>query len=315
MTAPRKYLSEFGLNINANGFVVLTQDQLGDFEAVARSTMGEDFSPHIYLICRKPRIYLDPKSFQVDGDVIRFTLYKQVQYDRFALPIALRNELGTDNLTLRSNYPYTEFWIDSADGKELLHATVTAWLADVGAYPDELNLEVLYVGQSYGKDGNRNAIKRLQSHDTLQGIYAEAMRLSPDQEVWLVLATFERYLLGSFDGISKNYQASEEEDSAHVHDVIHNQITEQQEVNFTEAALIRYFRPEYNIIFKDSFPSPGHSTYDQCYNVDLNLLCVELQTESISTKLWSQAVEPKWVHFAKFNLHNEAERRAMFELL
>jgi hypothetical protein len=178
-----------------------------------------------------------------------------------------------------------------------------------------LDLEVLYIGQAYGSDGSRTAVDRLQNHSTLQGIYAEAIRNSPDQEVWMVLCSFEPYLLASFDGRSKNYATTLHQDDAHIHQVISTAITEQQEINFTEAALIKYFQPEYNKVYKDSFPNPAHSTYSECYDVDLNMVSVEVQTEELRLKLWSEAAKPAWVHFCTFPLHSKQERQFMFDLL
>ena len=67
------------------------------------------------------------------------------------------------------------------------------------------------------------------------------------------------------------------------------EITEQQQINFTEAALVRYFK------------HPAHKTYSQCYDLDLNAVNVELQTEEIMCRLWSPSVAPSWTHFAMLN--------------
>ena len=49
----------------------------------------------------------------------------------------------------------------------------------IGSAHDDLDLEVLYVGQAYGPDGRRSASERLAKHETLQAIYGEAVRRSP----------------------------------------------------------------------------------------------------------------------------------------
>ncbi|TKG97822.1 hypothetical protein FC678_26315, partial [Peribacillus simplex] len=47
-------------------------------------------------------------------------------------------------------------------------------------------------------------------------------------------------------------------------------IRKKQEINFTEAALIRYFQPKYNDIMKYRFPSRTHTEYSDLFkeNVD-----------------------------------------------
>ena len=103
-----------------------------------------------------------------------------------------------------------------------------------------------------------------------------------------------------------------EEDSEHIATVLSTKITEQQEINFTEAALIRYFQPPYNKTYKDSFPNPAHVTYSECYDIDLNMVNIEVQTEEVKARLWSEAVQPRWVHFCSFPLHSREDRVYMF---
>lgn len=309
MPSPRKFISEFGLHVCTSYSWLLQQGQLNQL-----GELPDD--PHIYIVGRRPRISIDPGSVTIGPDVISGRFFTHVRDEKIEIPFRARNELNRTDLTVKSEYPYTEVAFVASDGEQLLFAKSAMLLGLCGpVYWKHLDLEVLYVGQSYGEGGSRTAVQRLQSHSTLQGIYAEALRQSPDQEIWLILLCFERYMLASFDGITKNYQTTEEEDDQHRHDVIYNPVSEQQEVNFTEAALIKYFRPEYNIKYKDTFPSPGHSTYEQCYAIDLNMLAVEVQTEDLMLQLWSNAVPPQWVHIAKFPLHNEHERRAMFDLV
>ena len=133
----------------------------------------------------------------------------------------------------------------------------------------ELSLEVLYVGQAYGSNGERTAPDRLRSHSTLQAIYSRVISRSPDQEIWLSLWSFDTKLLLSMDGRWSQYQTPLEEDDAHLDQVWDTPLNEQQKINLTEAAIIYYFQPEFNVQFKNEFPSPVHSTYAQCYSCDL----------------------------------------------
>jgi hypothetical protein len=309
MSAPRKYLSEFGLHVCSDFTVLLQQDKLSQLKNLPAD-------PHIYIIGRRPRITIVPESVRFLPNAFEAVFRKQVRDQWVDIHVQASTEVGRTDLTLRSSYPFTEFAIVDeagvvqADGKSALLLGLTG-----PEYWEHLDLEVLYVGQSFGSDGDRSAVERLQAHSTLQGIYAEALRNCPDQEVWLLLLTFKRLMIASFDGISKEYQTTAEEDDAHHARFFAQQPTLQQEVNFTEAGLIRYFQPAYNVKYRDTFPNPAHSTYEQCYDIDLNSLSVEVQTEDLMLRLWSHAVEPDWYHIATFPLHNEEERRFMFELL
>lgn len=308
MIAPRKFISEFGLHVCSDKTVLLQQDQLSRLANLS-------IDPHIYIVGRRPRISFDPKSIKIDLEEITGVAVKHLKDRRIEIPFVASNELGRSDLSVHSEYPYTEIAFKTPEGETISNGKTALLLGSFNVkHWEHLDLEVLYVGQSYGTDGDRNAITRLQSHSTLQGIYSEAIRTSPDQEIWLVLLSFERYILASFDGITKEYQMTLDDDDAHRERFLGNQITEQQEVNFTEAALIKYFRPPFNVKYRDTFPSPAHSTYEQCYAVDLNAVSVEIQTEVIMLRLWSEAVKPEFVHIATFPLHNEEERRYMFEI-
>jgi hypothetical protein len=309
MSSPRKFISEFGLHVCTSYGWLLQQDGLSKL-----SELPDD--PHIYIVGRRPRISIDPRSVVITSDTISGRCFKHVRDEKIDIPFTARNELGCAELSVQSSYPYTEVSFVASDGKPRLSAKSAMLLGLCGPeYWNHLDLEVLYVGQSYGEGGSRTAVQRLQSHSTLQSIYAEAIRQSPDQEIWLVLLCFERYMLASFDGVTKNYQTTEEEDESHRRSVIYNPVSEQQEVNFTEGALIKYFRPDFNIKYKDSFPSPAHATYEQCYAIDLNAVAVEVQTEDLMLRLWSPTVAPQWTHLAKYPLHSEQHRRSMFDLV
>ena len=308
MAAPRKYISEFGLHVQVTLAALLQQEDL--------SSVGED-SPdfHIYLIGRRPRISLDPASVKFNRETVTGRFFKHVRDQRFEIPFVAPHPYGRSDLTVRTSYPHTNVAFTTPDGVDCFTGKTALLLACCGRqYWEHLDLEVLYVGQSYGSDGSRSAVQRLQSHSTLQGIYAEALRKSPDQEVWLVLFAISGLLLTSFDGRTGHYQTTEAEDDAHLQTVLDSTVSEQVEVNFTEAALIKYFQPEFNVSYKDTFPSPGHSTYAQCNTIDLNAVSVEVPTEAIRLRLWSPAVAPSLVHFVTFPLHDESARRSMFEI-
>lgn len=307
----RKYISEFGLNMFGSA-VLLQQDSLDKLDKFG---LPEDMPLHIYMITRRPRITLDPMSLQIDAQTVRgcFNIQRQNIFEPYNF--VLRNELGTANVRIDCPYPHTEYTIYHADGQILGKSKAAFLMAEIPEYWHLLDLEVLYVGQSYGVEGSRAAPERLKNHSTLQGIYAEAIQRSPDQEIWLVLWNFEPLFLASFDGTASTYDTTLEEDDVHRNQVINNMVSEQQQINFTEASLIRYFQPEYNLIFKNSFPNPAHESYSECYKIDLNLINVELQTDAIRCRLWSKNIASRWTHFATFKLHSSEERKSMFEFI
>lgn len=305
----RKYTTEFGLNLVSANTALLQQDKLGEIDRLG-------LKPHVYIVARRPRITVVPESIQFSNTAVTGHFQRQIGQRLESIPFAIEHKWGTEDLSLQSAYPFTAFKIIlNATGTTVLSGKCAMLLYSCGPlYWQHLDLEVLYVGQAFGADGSRTAADRLGNHETLQAIYAETMRLSPDQDIWLFLTEFTEFMMVMIDGKDKNVVVSEDEDSAHIHQVVHSEISEQQAINFGEAALIRFFAPRYNKRFKDTFPNPAHKTYAECYDLDLNMVSVELDTEDAGFRFWSDKVEPQWAHYCSFALHNREERRYMFEL-
>jgi hypothetical protein len=88
------------------------------------------------------------------------------------------------------------------------------------------------------------------------------------------------------------------------------EITPEQQVTLAEAALIRYFEPKYNKEYKDTFPTKRHSSYDECYKLDLNAISIEIDGFYY---LYSDKVASSIRHSETFNLNTDEERRTLFD--
>ncbi|WP_238028032.1 MULTISPECIES: hypothetical protein [unclassified Photobacterium] len=88
--------------------------------------------------------------------------------------------------------------------------------------------------------------------------------------------------------------------------------TEQERISLFEAALIRYFYPQFNKEFKDSFPSTNLKVLQDCYKKDFSAVFAEIFIDELPFKLRSEKVGVSHYHCAKHNLHIEKEREAFF---
>jgi hypothetical protein len=308
---PQRFISEFGLNMCSNGSVLLQDEHLARLEEIL-GPEAPDF--HIYVIGSRPRIVVVPDAweFRDDGFKAMFRVHQQGTYIDF--PFESPHPPDAKLTRIESEWPHTTARLFS--GEQQILAGKSALLATaVPELHEHLDLEVLYVGQSFGQSGEREAPERLQSHSTLQKILSEASRLNPDREVWLALFHFEETLLASFDGRLGKDPAAVAADEGRIERALRTEVSEQQRINFTEAALIRFFEPRYNKMFRTNFPDPTHKTYRECYDLDLNMVCAELETEDLHLRLYSAAQPRAWRHFATFPLHDPAERRYMLDLL
>lgn len=180
-------------------------------------------------------------------------------------------------------------------------------------------LRVLYVGQSFGKTGNRTAFDRLSSHSTFQKILTELPEKHPNQHLYVYLLEITERLMMSFVPPRKDDAEKDKLDREHLRSVICDLPRENQVVNIAEAAIINYFKPEYNVNFVENFPDKNHKGYKQYFDLDYNALTLEIypdfEGELAPIKLYSDTAElaSPW-QFIRYNLFNDNNRANMYEI-
>jgi len=322
----RKYITEFGLRMNTSRMWLLHQDQL---ENLKNSDEFKIDPPHIYVVVRQPKVSIDT-VFYINDEILRISFNIQQQdtlrTESFRVPISPE----VPKLELDCPYPYTEYILkDSQGNKHMGGKAAILLLQQINSFqgldlPSQeidkldnlqksLSFEVLYVGQSYGTEGSSTSVDRLINHKTLQKIYFDSSKNFPGKDIWLILCSFEKSIITTTDPKQDEYGVSEAENNKHLFQAANTEVTEKQSINFTEASLIRYFQPEYNKIYKDSFPSTSHTAYSECYELDVNSVAIHLSTQEFFM-LHSSQVPPNCDHSAYFNLHSHNERKSMFEL-
>jgi hypothetical protein len=167
---------------------------------------------------------------------------------------------------------------------------------------------------SYG-DGSRSAKDRLKSHSTLQQVLADMSADEPDSEALLVMAQYAPpFSIISIDGRDKSLNVADDRDV--VADLRKQQLIDgKTEIALAEAGLIRYFAPRYNDKYKNSFPEKAHAITESLYNIDFTAFTVELNTEDIKVRLFSQRRKPGFHHIANYDLHDPGVRKSFFNVL
>lgn len=238
-------------------------------------------------------------------------------------------EIGTEQIEIEMNMPYISMKIKFKDKNILIeHPEYKKY--EVVLYAQDIMMsyapiliketvfKVLYIGQAFGKDGKRTAFNRLSAHSTLQKILTDCQAKYADKHIYLMLMEFTPQLMSVFDGISKKYTMTEEESDKHMHDVLCNLPRLDQVINITEAALINYFKPEYNVNFVENFPNENHKGYKQYFDLDYNSLCVEIDLEFDGlnwVQLYSDANKiTTSFDFIQYQLYNDNNRLSMYDI-
>ncbi|MEQ6168674.1 hypothetical protein AAOE16_15870 [Ekhidna sp. MALMAid0563] len=319
-----KYLTEYSILMYLNKYMFIQQMELDVF-AKYQNTFTEENPCNIYFILRRPRISADPEYFIVGEDFIELKYFIHIKNERLERILRVPFSDLPSDLRMETEYPHN--FVKFIDKEGNINGYKLAVLVDEthkwnGPKEDLLDFEVLYIGQAFGKDGKRTALDRLSSHSTLQKIYSEAMFRNPDSEIWIMLASFEQNKVMSMNGMVQMPSENDKEDTARAAKFFNSEIefTEKQVINFTEAALIKTFLPQYNKEYKDSFPNPSHSSYSECYNLDVNSIVVE--TDTRESRRWLYSVDkPRkidgemgleyWQH-GLFHFQNSEDRYKMF---
>ncbi|RRN67550.1 hypothetical protein EI200_22470 [Peribacillus simplex] len=301
----RKYMSEFGLH-TFSSFVSLCYPN--DLQTVSKEPRY-----HIYMINKIPKLTFIKGSLVIKEDSISVGINIKTETDNKSKTIDFSfHPLFNHNLfKYIIDKPSKSLTIQGENGGGAICRVLPFYLEN-GGY---LDCEIVYIGQSYGKKGERDAFTRLKSHSTLQKIQSDHLFESPESDIAITLWEFTPRLLTSFDGIRKEFEKSSQEDIDHMQKVLENPPLkiDKQLINITEAALINYFKPEYNQHFKNNFPDVGHD-YKYYYDLDFNSILVELDPSAINAGVYSKEKKYKVFNPIEYTLHPEMMRKSMFDI-
>ena len=311
----KRHLSEYALLLVSSRFILIPAHQINSGGLMQDGAKDISDKCHIYLICRKPSLYYDPKYFFFDknsGSVAGRIAYRKNGIEN-SVPFLGRIELVDGAVDVKlDGYPHREFKTIDCNGNSTRSFPALLVVMENKLHLNNRDLsclDVMYIGQAFGQ-GDRSALDRLKSHSTFQKILADAQYGYPDDEVILLGFEYEEIrVIMHLDGINP---AKHREDGGRFFNIRNNPPTEQQVVSLVEAGLIRYFQPEYNKIYKNNFPDNTYKILEACYKLDFSGLVVEIDTTELSLTLGSGVVEESDHHVCKYDLVSHENRWSFF---
>lgn len=312
----KSYLSDYALSINSERWLTMSASQLMSGGVIADEDIQSTIdASHIYIISKVPAIRFCPESHGYEGGILSgkllYSINGELKSKEFAFPFELMDDAVEVKL---SPYPHREVITCNASGEQVRYLQASL-LSNALRWHNEENelrdFEVLYIGQSFG-DGTRTAFERLKSHSTFQKILADLQYQNPEYEVQLFMFEFSDYsVITQFDGRAKNV-IDDYRDLDRFRSIIDNPLSLKEQICLIEATLIRYFNPEYNKTYKDSFPDQKHKILESCYDLDFSALIVFMNVEELGYRLWSPSVAPHWRHSCNIDLLDPKERLGFF---
>ncbi len=288
---------EHALNMYAFSYCTIPAEGIYDKQVLA--ALGSVLDKcHIYLIGYTPRIDFVGAEQKDQHLLLSFEILSGKHVLEYELPKGLSLKADGD------------LWYLGDDSEGRFWPSENEMQTRLAASTDAIKFEVKYVGQAYGKDGSRSAIDRLIKHETLQKI--SLMGVPQGYRLTLLLLEVEPSpkLITSINPFAKNTMEGEKRIEQGLSKLFNT--TEAERISLYEAALIRYFYPDFNKEFKDSFPSTNLKILRDCYEKDFSAVVAEICIDGLPFRLWSSAVEPKVNHIAKHDLHKSEDRKIFF---
>lgn len=253
---------------------------------------------HIYLVGLTPVVPTQAVTQDGTDMITSMSIRGQVHDLRWPIPpgVSLKGDAERG------------WWGEDAEGRQCFPDDVTIGLRlklEAGA-----DFKVLYIGQAFGDDGSRNALDRLRKHETLQKI---ALQGIPDgYRLTLLMLAIQP---GNSTITVINPRAIDRsQGSERIRKGLDKLFgtDEAERTTLYEAALIRYFQPPFNTIFKNSFPSTNLKVLADCYDKDFAAVVAEISIDELPFTLFSDTVDHRPNHIAKFHLHDDEARRVLF---
>lgn len=255
---------------------------------------------HIYLIGYTPKIDFVGAEQKDSRLLLKFEVLKQEHVVSFELP---------ESFSLKQD---GELWYVGDSSGQRCWPSETEMQSKLSSQSGTVNFEVKYVGQAYGQDGSRNAIDRLLKHETLQKIALKGVPAGYRITLLMLSVQPNNQLITTINPFAKNTGAGEERIKQGLSKLFNT--TEEERISLYEAALIRYFYPDFNKEFKDSFPSINLKILRDCYEKDFSAVVAEICIDDLPFRLWSNAAKPTLYHIAQHDLHKRADRKMFFGL-
>jgi hypothetical protein len=308
MGTKRKYVAEGALHLYSSPPGLFRPCDV--YEQTTRPELRAAFEhTNVYVIGRRRRISVHPKlrvfAGQICGD---FRLHDEdlAGYERYPFTMQLPMTNG-EPLPLvsasTSDAAGSVVVAHLANGTPITFQSFQLPIVCEHRLERHVDLEVLYVGKAYGKDGTRVAADRLKTHDTLQRILADTAAHRPADEILIVSFRFGHYkkMLSNEGDFSIDSTATSEEDIAYIKHVNEVRFDRKDRIALAEAALIAHFKPAYNTQLKETFSRRAeiHRRYrvkflESVLRRDLSGLIVEAGTPSLGLRLYSNSVPRKF---------------------
>jgi len=275
---------------------------------------------HIYIVCKRKKSFFE-KSVSENG-CFQTTLYNlDEKHNKIYFDYKHRDFLKINSY--KNGYYNIDNKVENGQEMRDIHLiSYFCYHEDMtNRYPVSeplpSDLEVMYIGQAYGRTKLKTIDYRVLNHNKIQEIALDILEKGSNEEIIIVGLKFENNALGtSFVGINDKVIRPTNESMQELQNKAGKKLTKGQEITVCEASLISYFRPQLNTEYKKTFPSKDFTSYDELYEIDFEYSSLVVNTKFYGVRLFSEHIkERKYEHFQYFPLKSTEDKDSLFEYL
>lgn len=274
--------------LNGNGFIYPTQLT----ESLEKQYKEQCSFPYIYMIQKVRKFKFSPEKSLKAGSSLKATIQidKEIEvvFDVSKF-FALNSKMHVPS-QLTFNTSNKIMIVECiGGGKVAFNCIQLVTISDFFPYmegkgiPENVEFDILYIGMAYGKNGERSVLERLKNHSTFQKILSEAYTNEWEEDIILSFWEIDPSSAIQIDAKSTIDKDADEKKLMNILQA--EQIDMSVLVNMTEAGLIHYFQPEYNIKLKKEFPSKKSKSYGAIYDSEYDAISIEIGMEKCNVRL------------------------------
>lgn len=302
-------------NFNFEGYLDLYSDEPRFFKLAHLRTVKKEFyedfvGHHIYLIAKMPRIWFSPVQ---EVDILNrthvFSYFIQSGFTHIKYESVSCLPPNTYSVEV-SQFPHDTISCLDKEGNLVDRINSLHFLYTL---PEHLrpDLEVLYVGRSYGQKYRLNVLDRLndQRHDNLLDILINSTSNEPDSE--LVVLTYNFNYEKRFISMDSQFPGPDHLFSLEIDRINYLKslrINRKLKIDIIEEGIINYFDPPFNKYLTKSIPKMSSSTIRAFQKMDLGGVIIEFYSKEHGLKLKSKRVSPRKLHYIPFGVFKEKNR-------
>jgi hypothetical protein len=305
---------QLGLKLYSEKVMLFDPSEMNEITDIIQSDQY-----HIYLLCKRKKIYFE-SSVPAGADFCNTVLY-YLDEQREKVRLYYQHSSA---LQIHSHANGVYHITRGGKREEMSDFMLINLLLHTGQDEPEgtpvvrriSDLEVMYIGQSFGRINAQTIESRLANHEKIQRIALDVLRGGTNEELLVVGVT-----VGAGDLTTALVTAEHPQQVTAQELLAHQQRAQQrpsegQLITICEAALIRYFQPRLNIEYKGTFPCPGAGSYDELYKIDFDYCHITLAVEPIYARLFSEHVPiPRYVHSQHYPLSSRSDKQQFFDYL